>query len=65
MSDVLLTAEEVAAEVGVAPATIYVWVSRGAISPVDKRGRLNLFRLSDAFEAERTRKRKHRRRKAA
>ncbi len=58
----LFTAEEAAAQVGVRPATIYTWTARGFLRPVGKRGRFNLFRLSDVFACEATRKHKHRRR---
>lgn len=57
----LYTAEEVAAQVGVKPATIYTWTARGFLRPVGKRGRYNLYRLADVFICEATRKRKHRR----
>lgn len=62
MSDIEVTAEEAAEQVGVAQATIYVWVRRGYLAPVRKRGRYKLFRLADVFAAEATRKHKHRRR---
>jgi excisionase family DNA binding protein len=56
----LFTAEEVAEHVGMKVATIYVWVSRGHLTPVKTRGRHKLFRLADAFNAEKTRDRKRR-----
>lgn len=55
------TASELAAEVGVEPATIYTWTARRFLAPVDKRGRFNLYRLEDGFRAESTRAWKHRR----
>jgi DNA-binding transcriptional MerR regulator len=58
----LFTAEEVAAEVGVKPQTIYVWVSRGHLCPVGTSGKYKLFRLADVFKAEATRDRKRRKR---
>lgn len=61
----LFTAEEAAAEVGVKAATIYVWVHRGHLVPAGTRGKHRLFRLSDVFEAERTRDRKRRKKVAA
>ena len=62
MTEQLWTAEEIAAEVGVEVATIYTWVRRGHLHHAGKRGHHKLFRLADAFEAERTRNRKHRKR---
>lgn len=59
--EALYTATELAVEVGVAPATIYVWRSRKFIEPVGKRGRFLLYRLEDGFEAERSRQRQFRR----
>ncbi|MEU8055699.1 helix-turn-helix domain-containing protein [Microbispora bryophytorum] len=58
----LYTADEAAGEVGVSASAIYVWTHRGYIRPVKKRGRVNLYRISDVFAAERNRDRKHRRR---
>ena len=58
----LFTAEEAAAEVGMKPQTIYVWVSRGHLCPAGTRGRYKLFRLADVFRAEATRDRKRRKR---
>ncbi|WP_214322071.1 helix-turn-helix domain-containing protein [Nonomuraea sediminis] len=60
--DQLFTAEEAAAEVGVEVQTIYTWTGRGALTPAGKRGRNNLYRLSDVFACERTRQHKHRKR---
>lgn len=56
----LFTAEEAAEQVGVAVATIYVWVHRGHLAPVGTRGKHRLFRLADVFRAESTRDRKRR-----
>lgn len=55
--DILYTADQAAAEVGIERQTIYVWVSRGSLRPVPgvKRGRSHLFRLEDVFAAEKTR----------
>lgn len=53
MSETLYTTKQVAEELGVTPATVNVWVSRGYLTPVGKKGRQNTFRLSDVFEAER------------
>ena len=61
MEEDLFTAEEVAAEVGVSKSAIYVWTNRGALSPSGKRGRYNLYRMSDVFAAEKSRARKYRR----
>lgn len=58
----LFTAAEIAAEVGVEVATVYTWTHRGFLKPAGKRGRWNLYRLSDAFEAEKTRDRTRRKR---
>lgn len=52
----LYTAEEAADEVGVAVTTIYTWVHRGYLTHAGKRGRRKLFRLSDVFECEKTRR---------
>jgi excisionase family DNA binding protein len=60
-SDILVTAEEAAEEVGVKPATIYSWVNRGHLEHAEQRGHLKLFRLADVFAAEATRRRQHRR----
>ncbi|MFI6477376.1 helix-turn-helix domain-containing protein [Nonomuraea sp. NPDC050663] len=59
--DTLFTAEEAAAEVGVARQTIYVWVNRGYLKHAAKQGHLKLFRLEDVFEAEKSRDRSRRR----
>lgn len=61
--DVLLTVDELAAELGISPGTIYVWRARGFIEPATKRGRFHLYSLADGFRCERERLRKHRRRK--
>lgn len=53
MSETLYTTNQVAEELGVTPATVNVWVSRGYLTPVGKKGRQNTFRLADVFEAER------------
>ncbi len=58
----LWTAEEAAAELGINRQTIYTWTSRGHLTPAEKRGRLNLYRLADVVKAEASRKRKHRKR---
>lgn len=61
MPDELFTVEEAAAEVDMEPATLYTWVRRGYLSYAGKRGRNKLVRLRDVFEAEASRKDKHRR----
>jgi predicted site-specific integrase-resolvase len=65
MNDDLFTAEESAAEVGVAVNTIYSWVARGWLAHAGRRGRLKLFRLSDVFECEKTRTRRIPKQRAA
>jgi DNA-binding transcriptional MerR regulator len=62
LDELLFTAEEAAAEVGVKVPTIWSWVNRGYLRPAGTRGKHRLYRLSDVFEAEKERKRKHRRR---
>lgn len=52
----LYTADEAADEVGVAVNTIYSWVQRKYLTHAGKRGRSKLFRLSDVFECEKTRR---------
>ncbi|MDH2429332.1 GIY-YIG nuclease family protein [Sphaerisporangium sp. TRM90804] len=52
-TDAEYTTSEVAAELGVAPATISVWVYRGYLTPTGKRGKQNTYRLADVFAAER------------
>lgn len=61
--DVLLTVDELAAELGVSPGTIYVWRARKFLEPAGKRGRFHLYSLAAGFACERERKRQHRRRK--
>lgn len=53
MIDALYTTREVADELGVTPATVHQWVHRGYLTPVGKKGRQNVYRLADVFEAER------------
>lgn len=62
--DSLFTAHEAAAETGFTRQAIYNWVARGYLAPVPgcKRGRSNLFRLEDVFEAEKRRDHARRRR---
>lgn len=60
VDDVVLTAREAAAFLNVAPNTIYTWKHRGALKPVNERGRPR-YRLRDVLAAEASRKRKHRR----
>jgi len=60
VNDLILTAREAAAFLGVAPNTIYTWKHRGALKPVNERGRPR-YRLRDVLAAEASRKRKHRR----
>lgn len=62
MTEDLWTAEEAAAEVGVAKQTIYVWVARGYLTHAGKRGKYKLFKLSDVLEAEKSRSHQHRKR---
>lgn len=52
----LFTAQEAADEVGVAVNTIYSWVRRRHLTHAAKRGHLKLFRLTDVFECEKTRR---------
>lgn len=63
LNEDLWTADEAAEQLGVSVNTIYAWVNRGALTPDPdaKRGRRNLFQPSAVFEAERSRKAKHRR----
>ena len=63
--ELLLTAEEAAAEVNVKPSTIYVWVHRGHLAPAGTKGKHKLFRLADVFRAESARDRKRRKRELA
>ncbi|GII89641.1 hypothetical protein Ssi03_76310 [Sphaerisporangium siamense] len=58
----LFTTAEAAAEVGFSIAAIDNWVRRGYLAPAGRRGRSNVYRLSDVFEVEKQRKHKHRRR---
>lgn len=58
--DLLFTAEEAAAEVGVKRQTIYTWVNRGLLAPATKQGHTRLFRLEDVFNCEKTRDRTRR-----
>ncbi|WP_329426859.1 helix-turn-helix domain-containing protein [Streptosporangium sp. NBC_01495] len=60
-SEEMWTAEEAAAEVGMATTTIYTWTARGFLKPAGKRGRFNLYRLADVFEVEKNRAYQHRR----
>lgn len=60
MSDTLVTAEEAASCLGMSARTINTWRGRGYLVPVGKRGRANLYRLSDVYRTERERDRKHR-----
>lgn len=60
---VLVTAAEAAAEVGVKPQTIYVWVSRGYLAPATTPGARRLYRLSDVFAVEASRDHKRRKRR--
>ena len=57
---VLLTTAEAAAEVDVDPATIDTWKRRGYLAPAGKRGRWNLYRLTDVLTCEATRDRTRR-----
>lgn len=61
MSGDLWTTEEVAAQVGVTPAAIRIWTMRGYLSPVAKRGKANLYRLSTVLAVEAQRPDKFRR----
>jgi hypothetical protein len=65
--DELFTADEAATETGFTRQAIYNWVSRGYLTPVPgcKRGRSNLFRLEDVFNAEKNRDHSRRRRSNA
>lgn len=62
--DELYTADEAATETGFKRQAIYNWVHRGYLQPIPgvKRGRSNLFRLSDVFAAEKKRDHARRRR---
>jgi excisionase family DNA binding protein len=65
LDELLFTADEAAEEVGVAVATIYVWVHRGHLAPAGTRGKHKLYRLADVFKAEATRDRSRRKRAMA
>lgn len=55
----LYTAAEAADEVGVSVSTVYSWVRRKHLAHAGKRGRSKLFRLSDVFECEKTRRQRN------
>jgi DNA-binding transcriptional MerR regulator len=48
-SERLLTANELAAELQVSPATIRQWKSRNYLQPADQKGRQNLYRFGDVL----------------
>ncbi|MFJ9796080.1 hypothetical protein [Streptomyces sp. NPDC101145] len=50
----LVTGHLAAQEAGVLPATIRKWVQLGRLSPADRQGRAQLYRLEDVFAAERS-----------
>jgi Helix-turn-helix domain len=51
-ADLLLTAVEAAPLLGVRPATITKWASRGRLSAAGHLGRVALYRWGDLVEAE-------------
>jgi excisionase family DNA binding protein len=61
----LWTAQEAAEQVGVDVDTIYQWVRRGYLQHAGTRGRHKLFDLEAVYAAEKTRERRHRRKRAA
>ncbi|MCG5220282.1 helix-turn-helix domain-containing protein [Streptosporangium sp. KLBMP 9127] len=60
----VFTTAEVVALTGFTEAAISNWVRRGYLTPAGKSGRSNTYALDQVFRAEKTRKRKHRKRGA-
>lgn len=62
MSEETYTTPEVSALTGITEDCIANWVRRGYLTPAEREGKFNKYRLGDVFTCEKSRKRQHRRR---